>query len=152
MSGAKAEIVRRMLKAIEDGYVDETGEYLSDDFLFSGPTFKPIGKKEFLEIHRGLRNAMTGWRYNARDFNECNDTVTCTMRIEAVNTGEINIPLIGLIAVASTGRHVSLPEERVEMVFKGDRIIRLKSEKVPNGGISGMLNQLGIELPEMASI
>ena len=40
-----------------------------------------------------------------------------------------------------------LPEEHTELTFEGDKIASLASDNVPGGGVPGMLQQIGLQLP-----
>jgi hypothetical protein len=44
------------------------------------------------------------------------------------------------------------PEEKVEIGFDDNKISSIKVEKVVNGGVAGILSQLGIEMPVPAKM
>jgi hypothetical protein len=46
-----------------------------------------------------------------------------------------------------TNNSVSLPLEHWEYVVKGNTIASIRVEQVAGGGIAGMLQQLGIDIP-----
>lgn len=152
MFQSNADVVLRMLGAIEGGYIKEAGSLLSDDFMFSGPTPRPIDKQKFLELHQALINAIVDWSYNISDVQEKDGVVRLAVRITGTNTGDINIPLVGLMHVKATGKRISLPQERMTFAVRDGRITRLDAEQVPNGGLSGILGQLGLEIPALASV
>jgi hypothetical protein len=54
---------------------------------------------------------------------------------------------ISLPTIPETGLPVSLPEAHWEYLVRGEAITTIDVEWVPGGGISGMLQQLGINIP-----
>lgn len=152
MFHSKADVVERMLGAIEGGYIREAGRFLSDDFMFYGPTPEPIDKQAFLDLHQALVNAMPDWSYNISDVQEHGDVVSFKVQITGTNTGDIHIPSLGLLNVPATGKKVVLPSEPVQAKVHGEEVTELAAEKVPNGGLSGVLAQLGLRVPELASV
>jgi hypothetical protein len=55
----------------------------------------------------------------------------------------------GMPPIPATNKKNSLPEERLEFTFVGEKITSLTSDNVPGGGIPGVLQQIGIPLPTM---
>jgi ketosteroid isomerase-like protein len=150
---SKINLLKKLLSSIENENIKEAGECLTDDFMFSGPTPEPIGKNQFLQLHQELVSAIPDWRFNATDFREKEDTLLLTVHVSGTHTtNSLNLPQVGLTAIHATGKHFALPAEAVEIQFRDDRIAQFKVAVVPNGGLMGILKQLGIEIPVPAGV
>ena len=92
MNKSKTELLRDLFSFIEYGNMDMAAECLSEDFLFSGPTPEPVGKKQFIELHTALRNALPDWSFNPANIEEHGDTVTLKVHITGTHLKEMSIP------------------------------------------------------------
>jgi hypothetical protein len=148
MKKSKIELVKDLFSHIEYGNMDMVTECLSDDFMFSGPTQDPVDKKQFVELHSALRSALPDWSFNPVNVEEHDNVVTLKVHITGTHLREMNIPSLGIFSAPPSYKHISLPEEKVEVGFDGDLISSLNIEKVPSGGMQGILSQLGISQRE----
>lgn len=62
-----------------------------------------------------------------------------------INTFQV-VPL-GLPPIPETNKSVSLPKEHWEYVIKDNTIATIRVEQVAGGGIAGILQQLGVDIP-----
>jgi hypothetical protein len=116
--------------------------YLADDFVFSGATPQPVGKKEFVGLQMALQAAMPDWNFNASG-----DKVTVDMRITGTQTQELSLPMPGFPKVPATNKKVSLPSQPGTYTVKGDKLVSLEVKEVQGGGLPGILAQLGVKMP-----
>lgn len=72
------------------------------------------------------------------------------MRITGTHTKEMTAPIPGIKNIPATGKAVSMPEEEAYLTVKDGKIIRMELEKVPGGGLPGILKQIGAKIPEPA--
>jgi hypothetical protein len=121
--------------------------YLADDFVFSGATPQPVGKKEFVGLQMALQAAMPDWNFNASGFKESGDKVTVDMRITGTQTQELSLPMPGFPKVPATNKKVSLPSQPGTYTVKGDKLVSLEVKEVQGGGLPGILAQLGVKMP-----
>jgi len=145
----KTEIVKNLLHAIEQCNMKEASTYLTDDFTFTGAFPKAINKNEWLEVHRKFDMAMPDFKFNAQDMNESGNVVNGTVQLSGTQSKELPSLMPGMPAVPATNKKVQLPKENFTVTFKGDKINNLTVEKVPNGGVEGLLKQLGVSVPQM---
>ena len=139
------EILQEHWKAIEEKNFDKARGYLAEDFTFSGPVPKPLGAKEYIEVHQSLLGGLQDWKFNFSILNEQENKVLAKVRITATHTRDLSLPFMPEVStIRATGKRVALPEEKVEVVLKGDKIAQLKVEQVPEGGVTGLLKQLGV--------
>ncbi len=146
-----SDIVLELLHALEEKDYDRAARFLSNDFTFSGPTPKPVDSKEFIEVHRQMFKAVPDWRFNFNVLKEDENEVTGRVHITGTHTGDLKLPILpNLGTIHATGKRISLPEERVQIRLKGSKIGRFNVEAVPNGGIKGILSQIGVDVHQLA--
>ncbi|RJP81726.1 MAG: nuclear transport factor 2 family protein [Candidatus Zixiibacteriota bacterium] len=144
-----SEIVKNLFQDIESGNVREAGKYLTDDFTFSGPTPTPVNKREYLDLHAALLKAFPDWKFNLQNLqDQGRNRISGSVQITGTHTGTLTLP--DLPTVKPTNRKIRLPKERFECTLEGDKITEFKVEKSPDGGVSGIFQQLEVELPEGA--
>ena len=143
------ETMKAFSAALEARDFEKAASYLSDDFVFSGPVPQSIGKQEFLAIQSAFSNAFEDWSFNSHDEVEQGEKAVAAVQITGTHTRDLVLPMPGMPTIPATHKEVSLPEEHLEFTFKGDMIASLTSDNVPGGGVPGVLQQIGIELPPM---
>lgn len=140
------DIAKEALAALERGDVKLAASHLSDDLVFSGAVPEPMGKKQYLGVMRALLKGLPNWSFNARNWRQAGNTVTVDVRITGTHVEALPPVLPIAPPILATGRHVSLPDERLEFTFAGDSIVRIDIPPVLGGGILGVLKQLGVDL------
>lgn len=143
----RSETVRALLTAIEQQRWDEAKGYLSDDFTFDGAVPQPISADAWLAVHKALAAAMPDFSFNASDIHEEQGVVRGKVQLSGTQTRELALPIPGVPAIAPTGRRVQLPVEECTCAFRGDQVASYSIETTPNGGVAGILSQLGAALP-----
>lgn len=144
----KTEIVNRFIAAIEADKINIARSLLTDDFIFTGPVPRPIGPDEYMDLHRKLNQGLDNFSFNIRDLNESGNIVNGTVQVSGTHSKEMPALLKGMKSIPATHKKVSIPKEDIAVSFKGDKISKITVERVPNGGIPGMLKQLGVTVPE----
>jgi predicted ester cyclase len=145
----KTETIKAFSAALEARDFEKAASYLSDDFVLSGPASQPLGKQEFIAVQSAFENAFEDWSFNSHDEVEQGDKAIAAVQITGTHTRDLVLPMPGIPPIPATYKKVSLPEEHLEFTFKGDKIVSLTSDNVPGGGIPGVLQQIGIQLPPM---
>jgi len=140
------EIVLTGIKAWEANDVQELAPLVADDFVLTRPLPQPLGKNEFIGLMQATLTAMPDWSFNVTDVREDGDKVTLKSYITGTHTGELALP--GMPPVPATGKKVVLPEEKHEYTLKDGKLVRLVVESPPDGGVPGMLAQIGVTLPQ----
>ncbi|MFQ6673244.1 MAG: ester cyclase [Fidelibacterota bacterium] len=142
------DIARRTLAAIESGDFDTASSLISDDFTFSGPVPEPIGREEWLGLQRKLQDAFPDWSFNVTDAQEEGEVVRLSLEITGTHTGDLDLSEMGIPKVPATGNSLRLPAEHPEMIVRGDKLVAVKVNVPPGGGVPGILQQVGVELPQ----
>lgn len=141
------DTVKTFIAALEANDFGKAASYLSDDFVFSGVTPQPVGKNEFLGMQQSVQTAFPDWSFGLGDLSEAGDTVKMTLQISGTQTGQLDLTPVGLPPVPPSGKKISLPKDRAEVTVKGDKITAFHNMASPNGGVVGMLQQLGVQPP-----
>src|SRR4051812_37494617 len=88
--------VQNFLKAWENRDVKTNEKLLSDDFTLTGPAPVPLDKQAFLVFQSVHNHAFGDWSFNAREFHENGDTVTCIFHITAKQSGPYDVARLGI--------------------------------------------------------
>jgi len=140
------EIVQTFITALQAGDMETAAQYMTDDFVFEGWTPQALNKGEFLALQSELHAAMPDYAFNLSDMREQNGVVRALMQITGTQTRPLNLPMFG-IHVPYTGVSVILPQEHVEFVLADGKVAQMRVETKPGGGLAGLLQQIGAELP-----
>ena len=141
-----SDLVLEFFHAIEEKDFDRAANCLSNDFTFSGPTPKPVDKKEYIDVHRHLVQAIPDWRFNYNVIKEDQNEVVGRVHITGTHTRELTLPMIqNLGTVPPTGKRITMPEENVRVKVTGSKISRMEVEVPQNGGMVGLLSQIGVD-------
>jgi hypothetical protein len=139
-------VLRECYAAFEASQFEKAAGYFADNFVLSGPTPQPIGKKEFVALQSGLIQAIPDWKFNPHNFHTQGDTVTVVMQITGTHTRTLPSLMPGAPEVPATGKHFSLPEEPSRATVKNGQITSFSADQVPGGGVMGIFQQLGIPM------
>jgi len=142
------EVINGLMKAMEERKWEDANRYLADDFTFSGAVPKPVGKKEWLGIHKALEAGTPDWRFNLHDVKENGNKVQGKVNITGTHSKDIPGPVPGLIrdaGIQASGKKVTLPEEECEFDVSDGKVKRLYVKPVAGGGVPGFLQQIGYQ-------
>lgn len=142
------QITGKVLKAIEDQDWNAALGLLTDDFRFSGAVPQPISAAEWLGVHRAIAKAMPDFRFNYQAAGGDNGIAKGTVSLTGTNTGQFDVPIPGIPSVPPTGKHIVLPKETVKVTARGDKLSNYEVEPVANGGVVGILKQMGVTVPQ----
>lgn len=144
---ASTQVVQAVADAIDAQDWDAMSKLLSDDFQFSGAVPRPFSAQEWVGIHRALAAAMPDLRLNYAPTTSNGSHTTGAVKITGTHTGELVLPVPGIPRVPPTGSAIANPTEHVEVTVRDGRVTEWKVDHVPNGGLGGLLSQMGVALP-----
>jgi hypothetical protein len=139
------DLARKALHASETGDLATMSGLVTDDFQFLGVTPQALGKQEFLGFIESLHTAFPDFKFNETTSSESGEAVTIKHKITGTHTGTFNVP--GMPPIPATGKKFALPEETSHFTFKGGKVVKYLAEPAPDGGLPGILKQLGVEMP-----
>jgi len=141
------DTVRNFVTALEDNREEEVPNALSEQFLFTGWTPKPLNKADFLTTMKELKSGIPSLMFNLHNLAEQGSTVTGSIQIAGYQSDSFSIPPLSLPPVPQMARSISLPVEDVSFELEGDTISQWIVHHVAGGSISGLLHQLDIDAP-----
>ncbi len=142
-----AAIVTEHFKALEAGNFERARMFLADDFKYVGWLPRAMGPREYVEMHRALMSGISDWKFNFSILGQQNGRVQAGVRVTGVHIRELKLPFMPEVGtVKATRKKISLPEEKVTLSVKNEKIVTMRVESVPSGGMGGLLGQLGVQL------
>ena len=141
------EITRAIYAAVEARDWDAFASYLSDGMELSGPTPEPISGEQWVELHRILSVAFPDWSFNLSDVQVTGNVARTTHQITGTHKGDLDLSSMGMPVIPATGKAVKLPVEHANVTVEGGKVIRVHAEVPAGGGVPGILQQLGVEMP-----
>lgn len=138
------DIVQRFNTAVEKGDPKALDNILADRFQFRHAAMPeaPADKQQFIDMVTSLHKALPDIRFNPSDIKESNP-VKGTVQITGTHTGPLHFPPLTEEPVEATNKKVNMPVEPSTWTIENDKIVRYEVEKVPGGGVIGMLEQVG---------
>ncbi len=141
------EIVKTFITALQSGDMEVAANYMSDDFVVRGWTPYPLDKAKFLATQSALLDAMPDFSYNLSDAHKAGNEVEALIQVTGTQTGDLALPMHGMPPFPATGLAVDLPQVQTRFVLKDNKVSEMNVESVPGGGLTGLLQQVGTELP-----
>jgi hypothetical protein len=141
------EKVETLVTALQSGDLEMAASILSDDFTVSGLTPEALDKRVFLAVQSELLAAMPDFSYNLSDVRQEDDKVRAFISITGTHNRDLSLPMFGLQSVPATGLYVVLPQVQTEYLFEKDLVKNMYISEEPGSGLSGLLQQIGAELP-----
>ena len=146
---SKSEIVKAFFDAVESINLEIAGTHLAENFTMKGPLPDPIPKDLFLSMMQSSLDAFSGFRHNIQDMVEDGNRITFIAEVEGKHTSDLVYP--GLPVFRATNKHFRMPKEGNEIIFDGNKMVSLSTEQVEGAGLTGLLKQLGLEMPSPAN-
>ena len=139
----RSEIALRVYNAVESRDHATARALLSDNFVFDGAVSQPIPADAWLGVHTALSDAFADFKFNVTNVREESGTVKMNVALSGTHTGTLALPMPGLAAIPASGRAFQLPQENVTLEFAGEKVSRLHVEHREDGGVGGILKQVG---------
>jgi hypothetical protein len=136
-------LTRQVLKAIEDQDFEAARALLSDDFQFSGAVPNPISADEWLGVHKALAGGMPDFSFHYQATGGTAEEAQGTVQVGGTHTRTFVPPIPGVPPIPASGKQILNPVERVLVTARNGKLTRYVVESVPNGGLIGILTQMG---------
>lgn len=150
MSKNRVETVKTLIAALQSGDMELAASILDDTFTMTGFLPKTLNKEQFLSLQDALLLAMPDLSYGLAEVvrsDEGENTVTASTTLTGTHTDTLSLPMFGLESIPATGIRVTLPQTTMTCHAAVGSVKKLEFENVTGGGFSGLLQQIGSELP-----
>lgn len=142
------ETVLTFITALQSGDIELAANSMADNFTMSGFAPKPLDKNEFLLMQSKLLAAMPDFSYNLSEPRETEDgNVQALVQITGTQTNHLDLSSLGIQPIQATGLAVTLPQVHMTYHVQNEKLTAMQFESVPGGGLAGLLQQVGAELP-----
>ncbi len=139
--------VKTFMTALQSGDMDLASSVMADSFTMTGMTPKTLNKGQFLAMQSELLAAMPDFSYNLNGEHREEDVIVGTITPTGSHTDDLALPLFGVQSIPASGIAVTLPQTGVTYSFENDLIAKMEVENISGGGLAGLLQQVGAELP-----
>lgn len=141
------QVVKTFITALQAGEMEEAARYMTDDFVEQGWTPQPLDGQAFLAMMSAIHNALPDFSYHLSETREGGEGVEAFIAGEGSHTRNLALPEFGLPLIPYSGTTIRLPQTQALFRVKGDAIAEMLVESIPGGGLNGLLQQIGTELP-----
>jgi hypothetical protein len=141
------ETVNALVTALQSGDLELAATLLSEDCVVSGFTPEPLNRDEFLALQSQLLAAMPDFSYNLSQIGAEGKNAHALITITGTNTNNLELPEFGLQSIPATGLQIVLPQISSSWRVRHEAVVKIDMEGVPGGGLTGLLQQIGAELP-----
>lgn len=141
--------VNTFMTALQSGDIELAATTMSDDFVMSGFAPKELNKNQFLSTYSNLLSSMPDLSFNMTDeLNEVDGTVQVEIEITGTHLNQLALPVLGIQPIEPTGLAVTLAQTKTTYHVNGEnKVTRMVMQPVVGGGLEGLLQQVGAELP-----
>ncbi len=141
--------VNTCITALQSGDIELAADTLADDFVMSGFAPKQLNKNQFLTTYSNLLAAMPDLSFNTTDeLSEENGVVQTEIEITGTHLNQLALPVLGIQPIEPTGLAVTLAQTKTIYHVNGDnKVTSMEMQPVVGGGLEGLLQQVGAELP-----
>ena len=146
------ETVEALVTALQSGDIELAAKLLSADCMVSGFTPKPLTQEKFLALQSQLLVAMPDFSYNLSEIHGEGNEVHALVRMSGTQNNALELPMFGLRDIPATGLAVSLPQVESTWQVEHNRVVGIQMQEVHGGGLTGLLQQVGAELPVLPRV
>jgi hypothetical protein len=144
---SSTETVKTFITALQSGDFELAANCVADDFVLSGWSPQPLDKGEVLAMQSELRDAMPDYSFHLSDLQEHDNQVEALIQISGTHRYDLALPMFGLPLIPYSGVAIDLPQVHTYFSLAGNKITEMHIEEMPGGGLTGLLQQVGTELP-----
>jgi hypothetical protein len=137
-------IAREFVKVFNQGNYDSINGFLEDGFQFSGATPEPMNGAQWIGMSRTLRSAFPDINYRMRVESSDGATVRVSTQLSGTHSAPLDLTKMGMGVIEATGKAFSLPQEFSSATVTEGKLSQLQMEPSENGGLKGILGQLGV--------
>jgi hypothetical protein len=124
------------------------GLITADAVVSGGVLPQPAPMMEAMGIMGGLATAMPDLSIDIDQVTVSGNDATVKVHLSGTQSGPLSLPLPGMPTVPPTGKE-ALVKDAFVITVQGDKVSHMHVESPVDGGIPGVLAQLGVKFPGM---
>ena len=140
------EIVKAWNEALFSDDPASSNDFLTDDFQFTGPVPVPLSKEAYFGFMLILIQAFSDLKNHLNMTGETADTATGSVQMAGTHDGDLDLSVMGGPVVPPTGKSFLNPQESITCTIRDGKISIFAVEVPADGGVAGMLAQLGVQM------
>ena len=133
-------------ESTKNGDWDTFNALTSDDFQLIGPSPEPLNKEAYLTWIKSVVSANDKHDNNIELTEIAKAVYKGTVQMEGKHTRDWDLSFMGMGVIPATNKSWKNPREEVTVTMRKGKIIKCEVVVPENGGIVGILSQLGIEI------
>jgi len=138
-----SEVVRKLLDALDAGDFDTARDLIDPDFSTTPHTTgKPMGREEWIQIHRDVHESFPTMRHNPTNFREEGDDVHLQNNPTATNDRPVRLERYGIEDLPATGIEMHAQPNPATFTVRNGKVVHVQSELPDGGGLPGMIDQI----------
>jgi hypothetical protein len=142
------DTVKTFMTALQSGDFELAAREMDDDFTMTGFADRDLDQGAFLALQSALHAAMPDLSYGLSELEERgSEVVTGLMQVTGTQTQDLTLPDTATPMIPATGLAVELPQVHVRFGVRAGKVRKMDMESLPGSGLSGLLQQIGTELP-----
>ena len=139
-----AEIAQAFYDSMESELTEDFATYLDEEFTAHGFGPQPILSAQFVGMMAQLRVAFPDWSFNLSQIEEEGNLARVTLAPSGTHKESLDLSPMGLPLIPATGKSFQLPVMQDEVTIIDERVVNLTTYAPPDGGLPGILQQLGV--------
>ncbi|UCH66236.1 MAG: nuclear transport factor 2 family protein [Ignavibacterium sp.] len=142
----------KIVKTFTDSHI--TGDWetynslCTEDFSLIGPGPEPLDKGAFLTWLKSVYNGNTDIDNNVEVIESSGDSVKCSVQMEGKHSNDWDLSFIGVGVIPATNKSWKNPKEEMIVTTREGKVTKIEVSVPKDGGIPGILSQLGVKMPE----
>ncbi|HEY3312420.1 MAG TPA: ester cyclase [Anaerolineales bacterium] len=141
------ETAKRAANLLESKDLKGLEALFADDFRAKGGSLE-LTKQQTLGYLQIFFTAFPDHSFGFADFEEKGDLICCTGQETGIHKGVLDLNPFGMpVSLSPTGKTFKLPKSVFTFHVAADKVSYFSEETIKGGGLAGILEQLGVELP-----
>ena len=143
-----SEMLQAWGAATMNGNWETFNSLTSDDFQLIGPGPEPLNKQAYWTWINSVVSANPDHNNNLELTAVSDNVFAGTVQMEGTHTGDWDLSFMGIGIIPATGKKWKNPKENLTVTIIEGKVMRCEVEVPDDGGIAGILTQLGVGSPQ----
>ena len=141
------DVIQKFIGMVETHDTDGLRNIFADDFIGKGPSFE-LNQEQLIAYMDMLHIAFPDIRFNFTDIEETGNEITFNAQEQGTHTGILDVNAFGIaLVLPPTNKSFKLPKTFFTARIVDGKITFLGEDHAEGAGLSGLLAQLGVEIP-----